>query len=194
MMSRTRFASNSPAPPVCAVRSPRLQRRSDASHTRVFWRATCRFIQSVLIVMFIVFPSVCAATLSTFRCTDYGSDGLLLDVDHTVDCRSDEYHAMRLWASVCVVLYPIGRASEHARQVSCCFPMRCFRCCHASVLERTGVVSEDLRRCSRLCTEFESTLVPERSAQSATVPELNTVFTRLTRAVGGQGSRHFSWG
>mmetsp|Transcript_22749 Transcript_22749/g.34625 ORF Transcript_22749/g.34625 Transcript_22749/m.34625 type:complete len:983 (+) Transcript_22749:852-3800(+) len=67
-----------------------------------------RFIQSVLIVMFIVFPSVCAATLSTFRCTDYGSDGLLLDVDHTVDCRSDEYHAMRLWASVCVVLYPIG--------------------------------------------------------------------------------------
>jgi len=67
-----------------------------------------RFVRSVGILSWLVYPSVSMTVLESFDCNDYGADGSWLVVDHRVDCAGDEYSNILIWAIVCVVIYAVG--------------------------------------------------------------------------------------
>jgi hypothetical protein len=67
-----------------------------------------KFDSSMMLVLFLIYPSLSATVVRAFSCRNYGVDGRFLADDHTVDCDSPEYQQMRIWAIVCVVLYPFG--------------------------------------------------------------------------------------
>lgn len=67
-----------------------------------------RFYQSVMILVFILYPAVSTAVLKSYTCIDYGADGRWLRADHRVDCDSAEYEKIWWFSLPFLLLYPIG--------------------------------------------------------------------------------------
>ena len=63
---------------------------------------------STMLVLFLVYPSTSGAVLRALNCRKYGVDGRFLIDDHTIDCDSDAYRPIFIWALVCVFIYPLG--------------------------------------------------------------------------------------
>ena len=70
---------------------------------------TAKFESSVLLFLFLVYPSLSQTVMRALKCRTYGADGSLLEADHRVDCNSPEYlESIFIWALCCFFLYPVG--------------------------------------------------------------------------------------
>ena len=73
-----------------------------------------KYITAVLVVLFVILPSTTLTIFQAFSCTDVDPDNvdsdsdLFLEADLTVDCSTQEYHKIRTYAIIMILVYPLG--------------------------------------------------------------------------------------
>lgn len=75
-----------------------------------------RYVFLSLLFLYMIFPSISAVIFSIFNCTDTDPDNvndaddgsLYLDGDYSISCSSSRYKAAKIYASLMVILYPMG--------------------------------------------------------------------------------------
>jgi hypothetical protein len=67
--------------------------------------------QHIFMLLFgsnLVYPGVCASIFQTFSCEHFEGGFSALKADYSMDCDSEAYTQLRIYASFMVLLYPIG--------------------------------------------------------------------------------------
>ena len=79
-----------------------LKRRNkiDASNTVYMW---------LILMTFLILPAVSTVIFTTFACTTFDGDyGRYLKADLSINCDSPEHKFYEAFATVCIIVYPIG--------------------------------------------------------------------------------------
>jgi len=100
----------------------RIAHGGSRNHPR-YEQTTNAFVSSLMMLLFLLYPSLSSRLVRCFYCIDYGEDGFRLFDDHNVECynadwawknefrpggQEQEHLKILIWASVFIAVYPIG--------------------------------------------------------------------------------------
>ena len=73
-----------------------------------------KHISMALLVTFLVYSSVSSVVFQMFACDDLDDRNLYLRADYTITCDSPKHRALQIYASLMIVLYPVGIPTLYA--------------------------------------------------------------------------------
>lgn len=71
-------------------------------------RVNRKHVSAVLLVTFLVYSSVSSTVFRMFVCDELDDGNAYLRADYSIDCRSTKHRALKVFAGIMVLLYPVG--------------------------------------------------------------------------------------